>query len=260
MTSGGVISDFLHTLPDGRVLVLGESTSRPGQSVRALDVYEPGKEKDVFYLAWDLPPATGSTSRSSLAGPQALIVRAGGTRAFSPRLHAGVLSDGRIALVDSIGYRVKLLTPTGAVQRTLQRSVSPVPVTEEIREAERRRMAATMQVTVRGGGSRPRSPQVAEQIRQSLLAQLTFAEKIPVISGLAVDSEDRIWVERWGSDGVSVGGTDILTADGSYVGTLAPDELRMPRAFGPSGLMAYVESDEMDVPVVRVVRLLAVDR
>ncbi len=261
VTSGGIISDFLHALPDGRVLVEGESASSPEQSVRALDVYEPGREQEIFYLAWDLPPAAASTSLPPAGSVQASIVRAqSGTRAFSPRLHADVLSDGRIALVDSIGYRVKLLTPAGTVQRTLERSVSPVPVTEEIREAERRRMAATMQVMVRGGGPRATSPQVAEQLRQSLLAQVTFAEEIPVISGLAVDSEDRIWVQRWGSDGISVGDTDILTADGSYVGTLSAEELRLPRAFGPSGLMAYVESDEMEVPVVRVVRLLAFDR
>ena len=52
----------------------------------------------------------------------------------------------------------------------------------------------------------------------------------------------------------------MLTADGGYIGTLSPEELRMPSAFGPSGLMAYLESDEMDAPVVRVMRLLALER
>jgi len=38
-----------------------------------------------------------------------------------------------------------------------------------------------------------------------------------------------------------------------------PDGLRTPDAFGPNGLMAYIERDEMDVQTVRVVRLIALE-
>ncbi len=31
-------------------------------------------------------------------------------------------------------------------------------------------------------------------------------------------------------------------------------------AFGPDGLMAYIETDEMDVPGVRVTRLVSLER
>ncbi|MDE2795022.1 MAG: hypothetical protein OXL34_09410 [Gemmatimonadota bacterium] len=47
--------------------------------------------------------------------------------------------------------------------------------------------------------------------------------------------------------------------DGTYVGTLPPQGLGTPDAFGPGGLPAYIEFDEMDVPTVRVVRLVAVE-
>ena len=88
---------------------------------------------------------------------------------------------------------------------------------------------------------------------------LTFAEEVPVLYSLKVDWEDRIWVVRRGATGDDGGPTDIVTPDGGYIGTLAPDGLRTPRAFGPDGLMAFIESDELDVQTVRVVRLVALE-
>ena len=73
---------------------------------------------------------------------------------------------------------------------------------------------------------------------------------------MAVDSVDRIWVSRSGVDGTSKGPTDVFAADGEYLGTLAADEFRIPDAFGPDGLMAYIEVAELDVPTVRVLRLV----
>ena len=77
--------------------------------------------------------------------------------------------------------------------------------------------------------------------------------------GMKVDWEDRIWVARRGPMGQEDGPTDIVTPDGNYIGTLPPEGLRTPDAFGPGGLMAYIERDEMDVPTVRVVRLIALE-
>ena len=73
---------------------------------------------------------------------------------------------------------------------------------------------------------------------------------------MAVDSEGRIWVARSASDGRSDGPTDVFGADGRYVGTLPANGVRIPAAFGPDGLMAYVERDEFGLAIVRVVRLL----
>ena len=87
----------------------------------------------------------------------------------------------------------------------------------------------------------------------------TFADEVPVLYGLKVDWEDRIWVRRRGLTSQDDGPTDIMTPDGDYIGTLPPDGLRTPDAFGPDGLLAYIESDEMDVPTVRVARLVALE-
>ena len=80
-----------------------------------------------------------------------------------------------------------------------------------------------------------------------------------MLYGLKVDWEDRIWVERRGPTGDDDGPTDIVTPDGGYIGTLPPDGLRTPDAFGPDGFMAYIELDDLDVPTVRVVRLIALE-
>ena len=87
------------------------------------------------------------------------------------------------------------------------------------------------------------------------IEDMTFADEIPVIDGIAVDWEDRIWIERTGENGQGPGPIDILTVAGRYLGTLPADGLRTPLAFGPGGLAAFVELDDYEVQTVRVVRL-----
>ena len=49
---------------------------------------------------------------------------------------------------------------------------------------------------------------------------------------------------------------DVIGADGIYVGTFpAGSGAVMFAAFGPGGLAAYVEHDELDVPTVVVMRV-----
>ena len=87
------------------------------------------------------------------------------------------------------------------------------------------------------------------------IESMAFYPEIPVVEELGVDSEGRIWVQR--SSGVpgEEGPTDLITADGRYLGTLPADGLRIPEAFGPAGTIAVMETDELDVPTVRVLRI-----
>ena len=71
----------------------------------------------------------------------------------------------------------------------------------------------------------------------------------------APSSEGRIWVQRRGDEPVSDGPIDVLTPDGRYLGTFSADEVSMPGAFGPEGLAAFVEVDELGVQTVVVKRL-----
>ena len=91
---------------------------------------------------------------------------------------------------------------------------------------------------------------------EAMAPEMEFASEVPVIMEMAVDAENRIWVTRSAMDGVSRGPTDVHTASGNYLGTLRAVEFRIRDAFGPDGLMAYIEVDELGVPFVRVLRLL----
>lgn len=223
--------------------------------------------QETLYTAWQAPPpeeeASGELSTSS--GSMRLQMRA--MRAFDPQLQVGVLSDGRIAVVDSVGYRVKLVTEAGAVASTLERPIEPVPVTDRIAEAERERQlaelaegggpggAVMLTATSGGGGSIGVDREAIRKMMEDRIADMLFADAIPVIAAVAVDWNDRIWLQRSALPGED-GPTDVLTPDGRYLGTIAPDGMRIPQAFGPEGLVAYVEEDDLGVQTVRVARLV----
>jgi len=232
---------------------------------------------ELLYTAWTLPeedPEDGAISVSGTSTAASISMRMKPPKAFVPGLHVGVLTDGGIAVVDSVGYRVKLVGMDGTVAATLERPIAPTVVTEAIEELERERRLAEREagnapnreisvMSVGGtGGSAVSSlssinPDDVASITVSggSIEDMTFADEIPVIDGIAVDWEDRIWIERTGENGQGLGPIDIMTADGRYLGTLPADGPRTPWAFGPGGLAAYVEMDEYEVQTVRVVRL-----
>ena len=204
---------------------------------------------ETLYHAWELPETEVVSGESS---PGEIVLHAG--RAFEPPLDLDVLADGRVALIDSTGYRVKLLGRGGEVTGTIERPIAPLAVDEAIREAERERY-------------RERYPEASSDaaaaqlvVRREGAESLAFADEVPVLAGIKVDWEDRIWVERTGPTGDGDDGPiDIVTPAGDYIGTLPPDGLRTPDAFGPDRLMAFIESGDLDVPTIRVVRLIALE-
>lgn len=246
-------------LPDGRPVThqLVRLDSGPpregGNAIHVLSLDGTGPE--LFYTAWQ-QPGTGRGQFSMGGSPSSgLLVRSSAGRAFAPVLDYEVLSDGRLALIDSIGYRVKIIGPGGSVANTIERPIAPLPVDDALRDAARERYEQQTAGPVVASTDVP----IPFQIEREGVEALTFADEVPVLYGLKVDWEDRIWLQRRGPTGHDDGPTDLVTPDGHYIGTLPPDGLRTPSAFGPDGLMAYIEHDELDVPTVRVVRLLALE-
>ena len=284
--SRGGPGSMLLPLPDGRLVSTGGPTIRtgaPGEEPegdgeeedhrRPIDLFSlDGSEKTVLYRAWNLPPteAEDEVAGSDDQGRRTLEMRFSRMRAFDPGLHVGVFSDGRVVVADSTAYEVKLIGPDGMVTGSVGRAIAPETVTDAIMEAERARRREAFSESEGGPRLRIVGPATSfamdeglqQQMREMMLAQvesMVFAEEIPVIAEMAVDRQDRIWIARTGAGGDGDGPTDILTPDGHYMGTLAADGLRIPDGFGPGGLMAYIESDEMDVQSVRVVRLLGLE-
>ncbi len=248
-------------LPDGRLIAygivrLGNDDEQSEEQGRPLHIFPlDGTEPELRYTAWELPEEDEDGFDMSGSPSSGMLVRMSAGRAFEPRLDYDPLADGRLALIDSIGYRVKLIGPDGSVEGTIERPIAPVPVDDAIMEAERERyregeMAALASAT---------RTDSRFEVEVEGAEGRTFADELPVLYGLKVDWEDRIWVARRGPTGANDGPTDIVTPEGDYIGTLPPDGLRTPDAFGPDGLLAYIELDEMEVPTVRVVRLVALE-
>ena len=270
--------------PDGRLVSMGGPRYRvaaPGEALddeareddhlRDIHVFSlDGEEQRVLYRAWNLLPTEADEQIEGGSAEGGISMSFSRMRAFEPSLLVGVLSDGRVAVVDSMAYKVKFVTLDGAVAGTVTRPVAPEPVTEAVREAARaERLEGFGEMG--GGGIRLSTPGgevdlggMQEQIQAAMVRQIetmVFTDEIPVIADMAVDREDRLWIARTGSGGdEATGPTDIIAASGEYLGTLPADGLRIPAAFGPGGLMAYIDSDEMDVQAVRVIRLLSLER
>ncbi len=265
----GVPGSLLLPLPDGRLVSAGgprfnfPSADEEPDYRRDIHVFSlAGDDTEVLYRAWDLPPTESEVTIEDEQGrPEMTINR---MRAFEPGLHLAVHVDGRLAVADSTTYEVKLVDADGNVTGTIGRPIAPTVVTEEIMEATRaQRIEAYSATTAIGFMGQEMSSAESAQMRETFLTQvetMVFADEIPVIAGMAVDREGRFWITRAPAE---IGGdapTDILTPNGDYLGTLPAGGHSIPDAFGPDGLMAYIEADEVGVQRVRVTRLVALER
>ena len=169
-------------------------------------------------------------------------------RAFRPDFHWGVLPDGSVAFADSSTYTVKIAAIGSGVVRVLRRPIRPEPVTNRIMRAERRRRLDELQANAEPG----------EDLRdeRERIDNLEFHPVVPVIRGLATTWDGHIWVVRRGEEPLSDGPIDVLTADGRYLGSYPAGATAIPDAFGPGGLVAFIETDELDVETVVVKRVV----
>ncbi len=178
---------------------------------------------------------------------------------FLPPLTAGALPDGGVAYTDSSAYAIKVTGADGTLERVLTRPLRPEPVTERIRREERERRLMVLEgdllAASRSGGERSALVGAMTDARREQIELMQFYPVIPVVRDLRTSPEGNIWVQRRGDEPVSDGPIDVLTPDGSYLGTFAAGAVEMPAAFGPDGLVAFIERDELDVESV-VVRQL----
>ena len=183
----------------------------------------------------------------------------GSPTGFVPQLVSGALPDGGIAFTDSSAYAIKIVNSSGRPVRTLTRPLRPDPVTERDKalfvDWQIALERSFQQDLARLGGT---YADIAEKLSERTRRQaesMVFYHEIPVIRNLRTTWDGKIWVQRRSAEVASVGPIDILAADGRYLGTYPPSATSMPAAFGPGGLMAWIERDELDVPTVVVKRL-----
>lgn len=185
-------------------------------------------------------------------------------KTFGPLMLAGVLPDGSVAFSDSSAYAVKIARPGVGVWRMLKRPLQPIPVTNRVVEAEKqsRLRDALGEGSVLSGvreSPRGRRARALERIEQ-----LEFFDEVSIIRNLKTGWDGEIWVQRHGEDpGDRYGPVDVLAMDGRYLGTFPAGTVRLQTpvrpiglaAFGPDGLVAFIEEDELDVKTVVVKRL-----
>ncbi len=166
---------------------------------------------------------------------------------FTPELHWGVLPDDRVAFSDSSTYTVKVAEAGAGVVRILTHPFPPAPVTGRVIRAERDRRLRQLEETAGPGENLDR--------RRRRIEELEFHAELSVIRGLGTTWDGQIWVQRRGDEPSDDGPVDVLTADGAYMGSYPPGATRIPDAFGPDGLVGFIESNELGVQTVVVGRL-----
>ena len=181
-------------------------------------------------------------------------------RVFEPRMLAGVLADGSVAFSDSSTYSIKIARAGVGVSRILVRPFEPMPVTDRVVAAERNRrrreLEAMSDEDVPGAIVLGRPPQERQRRARERIANLEFFDEVSIVRDLGTTWNGNIWVQRRGGEpGDDDGPIDVLTADGRYLGSYEAGVTRMPASFGPGGLAAFIEEDELGVKVVAVWRL-----
>ena len=192
--------------------------------------------------------------------------------------HFAALPDGRIAYSDTTAYLIKVTDPAGVVDRVLVRSFAPRNWDDRTAGAFRTYLRTSIDEAIAGGGDRAESIGMfggASVFRQQA-DDWEPEGAIPHVASLETTWDGTIWALRTPARGfidvdhigmfqtallstptgltaAGPGPVDVITPAGEYLGTI-PDA-RMPNAFGPDGLVAYVGLDEFDVPTVVVRRV-----
>lgn len=188
---------------------------------------------------------------------------------FAPEVTWDVLPDGTIGYFDSTAYEINLVDPDGSAKGVLERGLHPEAVTPRIRSAviahllvrfdeEAAELMAELSAELPAGVIEQAQADIEQAQVQARdeVDKTEFYAEIPVLRGLRATWDGSLWVQRRGDEPWDdEGPIDVLARDGRYRGTLAAGAPGMPMAFGPDGLVAFVERDELDVPTIVVKRL-----
>lgn len=263
-TEGGMVAMTITS-------VAGEDRPRRADpTTRAIELVDlSGEEvaRDTITEGW-LPASAGPLSGISVSSGGQIDVNLGGRTGppeFSPDLFWGVLPDGSVAFSDSSVYAVGIAAAGTGVTRILTRPFPPEQVTDRlIREEKDRRLkelAATPDEDL--GGARMvingqvvgGDPDERRKKEREDIENLRFFSEVPVIRALRTTRNGMIWVQRRGEEPDSDGPVDVLGMDGRYVGSYGTGATGIPDAFGPDGLAAFIEKDELGVETVVVKRV-----
>lgn len=246
----------------GTAISVSDNASLPPDTTRPIERIDlAGEEiaKTTVAEAW-LPPLADSLSTGMVFNGVGMKLPR--PLAFTAGLHWGVLPDGSVAFSDSTTYAVKIAAAGAGVLRVYTRPFPPEPITDRFIRADQERrirdLDATPDEDLRGttiGGVSVEGPATVRRRRLRRIEKLAYGSEVPVIRDLGTTWDGRIWVLRRGEQPTSNGPIDVISPDGGYMGSYPAGSTRIPDAFGPDGLVAFTERDELGVETVVVKRV-----
>ena len=192
-------------------------------------------DADTTELARLTEPAAGVVELESCG-----MALSGLSPLYSPGIVWDAWRDQGVARVGA-GYQIDVFDGSTLVA-SYRRAVAPVKAD---RDLAKRQLGEGMRMMTSAG--------VRECEWEEVIEKRGVAEVIPAIRTLRVGPDGRIWVGRGGPRPEPTP-TDILAADGSYVGTLSADA-PYPIGFLPDGRILATETDELDVVRLVVYRV-----
>ncbi len=261
--SGGMIAMTITGAAGGGRSQRADPTSRP---IERVDLSGEEIVKDTIAEGWRPPSADPLPAFSVSGGRISLnLDERTGPPEFSPNLYWDVLPDGTVAFSDSSTYAVRIAAAGTGVARILIRPLPPEKVTDRFIRSEKDRRLKELEATpdeelaeprfVINGQVRAVDAKEQRKTRRENIENLQFFTEVPVIRGLSAGWNGMIWVRRRGEAPDSDGPIDVLDMAGRYVGSYRAGATEIPDAFGPDGLVAFVEQDDLGVETVVVKRV-----
>lgn len=182
---------------------------------------------------------------------------------LAPRFHWDVLPDGTIAYSDSSTYEIKLAEAGGGpVVEVLRRPHAPEAVDRRVRSRVIDHEIRELELANEGLAGESDNELAAALLSAFInssreqIENRPFFTEVSVVRAIRAAWEGALWIQRRGVDPWDDDGPiDVFGSDRSYIGTYDPGDTGIPAAFGPDGLAAFWEFDELDVPSIVVKRL-----
>jgi hypothetical protein len=202
-------------LRDGRVVGFLPSIPPPpgGEPHRAADLLAFKAFDDAQWDSVQVTPGHESFSETVPENPDRISLMSTTLGAYSFAAAAG----STVALVDAADFRIELYDPDGRLSTVISAALPDIPVTARLLDAH---IESAIELFPPGTSDQAREA-FRERIRNAPLASV-----LPKVRTVFVDSEDRIWVERFGEPGSHTSRWEVFERDGTWIG-----RIEMPDGF-----------------------------
>jgi hypothetical protein len=214
---------------------------------RRVPVFRVAPDGQAAVTLWHHTPPEVKPVQLNTGGDRVMIMAA--APSFTPVLRWAAFADGGIVVSETDRYELNVIGPDGKPRFQIVREMAPWPVTETEKEHAREQLRNSR--TSFGGNASIDMKAIIEQ----QIANMTFAETVPRIAGLAIDAKDRIWVGVALTTPGTVDRVDIYDRDGKFLGSL--ENVKVPDVFltdnRGASLVRDADTDVQQVAVYRIV-------